>query len=400
MCSVNLSYCEIGHDEVAFLAHALSCCNNLKILNLSHNNIDVRGIQAIALVLKYCKLESLNLHNNKIGEDGTIVLAKALRNGTEILPSELKWNSSRTSMFFLNKVNHNCQTIIGLKWCTSLQELDLGNNNIRDKGAVALAYGLKKCTRLQSLTLSYNNIHVHGARTLIQELSFNYTLQTLNLDHNQLRGTCSLQGCKSLQVVSLEHCLFFESHCWFNALKCCNDLQSLNLSCNVITYEGVKALSEGLRTWSNLRELIFCNNSGWSPHNLFDGLKCDYKLSVLKMKNNNMHHTGIITLLQGLKKCTLLQVLELDYNQLNEPAVRVLVNLLQSLTNIQTLGLSGTGIDDDCAKILVNSLKPYTTLQSLNICENPICNVRPLTGVLHNCTILTDHSSTCKLDSL
>ena len=400
LCSVNLSYCEIGHDEVAFLAHALSCCNNLKILNLSHNNIDVRGIQAIALVLKYCKLESLNLHNNKIGEDGTIVLAKALRNGTEVLPSELKWNSSRTSMFFLNKVNHNCQTIIGLKWCTSLQELDLGNNNIRDKGAVALAYGLKKCTRLQSLTLSYNNIHVHGARTLIQELSFNYTLQTLNLDHNQLRGTCSLQGCKSLQVVSLEHCLFFESHCWFNALKCCNDLQSLNLSCNVITYEGVKALSEGLRTWSNLRELIFCNNSGWSPHNLFDGLKCDYKLSVLKMKNNNMHHTGIITLLQGLKKCTLLQVLELDYNQLNEPAVRVLVNLLQSLTNIQTLGLSGTGIDDDCAKILVNSLKPYTTLQSLNICENPICNVRPLTGVLHNCTILTDHSSTCKLDSL
>ena len=116
------------------------------------------------------------------------------------------------------------------------------------------------------------------------------------------------------------------------------------------------------------------------------------------MKNNNMQHTEIMTLLQGLKKCTLLQVLELDNNQFNKPAVRALVNLLQSFTNIQTLELSGTGIDDNCAKVLVNSLKTCITLQSLNICENPIRNLRPLTGVLHNCNILTDHGSTCKLD--
>ena len=114
------------------------------------------------------------------------------------------------------------------------------------------------------------------------------------------------------------------------------------------------------------------------------------------MKNNNMQHTETMALLQGLKKCTLL---ELDYNQFNEPAVRALVDLLQwACTNIQTLGLSGTGIDDNCAEVLVNGLKTCTTLQSLNICENSIRNLRPLTGVLHNCTILTDHGSICKLD--
>ena len=161
----------------------------------------------------------------------------------------------------------------------------------------------------------------------------------------------------------------------------------------MITYQDVKALSEGLKTWSNLRELSFCNNNECSPHKLFDGLRC-YRLSILKMKNNCMQHTEIMTLLQGLKKCTLLQVLELDYNQFSESAVRALVNLLQSWTNIQTLGLSGSGMDDNCAKILVNGLKICTTLQSLNICENPIHNVRSLTGILHNCTILTDH---CKI---
>ena len=39
--AVNLSHHKLGYEKVAFLAHALSCCNNLKVLNLSHNNIDV-----------------------------------------------------------------------------------------------------------------------------------------------------------------------------------------------------------------------------------------------------------------------------------------------------------------------------------------------------------------------
>ena len=75
----------------------------------------------------------------------------------------------------------------GHKWCTSLQELDLGTNNIRDEGAVALAYGLE-CIRLQSLTLSNNNIHGDSTRTLIQALEFSYTFQTLKLDHNMLHA--------------------------------------------------------------------------------------------------------------------------------------------------------------------------------------------------------------------
>ena len=393
LCSVNLSYCEIGHDEVAFLAHSLSCCNNLKILNLSHNSIDVRGIKAIAFALKDCTLESLNLRNNKIGGDGSLALSKALRSGSEVIPLELGF----TGMWFQYELNRNCQTMIGHKWCTSLQELDLGNNNIRDKGAVALAYGLKKCIRLQSLTLSNNNIYDDSARTLIHALNSSYTLKTLNLDDNELCGTYSLQCCINLQILSLKHCLFYGGHQMIYELKCCNGLQSLNLSNNKISYQGVLALAEALKTWSNLQELIYCNNSHCFPHNLFDGLKC-YKLCVLKMKSNNMQHTEIIALLQGLKRCTHLQVLELDYNRFNEPAVRALVNLLQSFTNIQTLGLSGTRIDDNCAKVLVNGLKTCITLQSLNICKNPIHNVRPLTGVLHNCTILTDQGSACKLN--
>ena len=165
--SVDLSHRIAGYKKVAFLAHALSCCNNLKVLNLSHNSIDVRGIQTIAFALKNCTLESLNLHNNMIGKDGTVELAKALRSGDEVI--HFKWRYS-FNKFIRHILKHNHLTMIGHKWCTSLQELDLSNNNIRDKGAVALAYGLKKCTRLSSLTLSNNNIYDEGARTLIQEL--------------------------------------------------------------------------------------------------------------------------------------------------------------------------------------------------------------------------------------
>ena len=134
--SVNFSYCKIGHDKVEFLACALSCCNNLKVINLSHNSIDIRGIKAITFALKDCKLEYLNLHNNKIGEDGTVVLAKALRSGTKVTHEELGYLSKK----FLIIINNNCQTMRGHKWCTSLKELDLGNNNIRDEGAAALNF--------------------------------------------------------------------------------------------------------------------------------------------------------------------------------------------------------------------------------------------------------------------
>ena len=63
-----------------------------------------------------------------------------------------------------------------------VKELYLGNNNISDEGAKALAEALKVNTALQELDLDFNKISDEGAKALAEALQVNTALQELWLN--------------------------------------------------------------------------------------------------------------------------------------------------------------------------------------------------------------------------
>ena len=64
---------------------------------------------------------------------------------------------------------------------TTLTQLDLGDNQIQSKGAIAIAQALAVNRALTSLNLRFNQIRDKGARKIAKALQVNHVLTTLHL---------------------------------------------------------------------------------------------------------------------------------------------------------------------------------------------------------------------------
>ena len=87
-----------------------------------------------------------------------------------------------------------------LKVNTNLKNINLGNNNIQDAGAQALAGALKVNATLKNLHLTQNEIGDAGAQDLALALTKNKTLTTLDLGNNRIQDAGIQAIEKALEV--------------------------------------------------------------------------------------------------------------------------------------------------------------------------------------------------------
>merc|ERR1712060_144858 len=91
-----------------------------------------------------------SLYENKVGDEGGMALAEAIRKHP------------------------------------SLKELDLRKNRIGDRGAAALAGALENNTTLQKIFLKENDISDAGASVLVKALEMNCAVRHLDLEGNMI----------------------------------------------------------------------------------------------------------------------------------------------------------------------------------------------------------------------
>jgi Ran GTPase-activating protein (RanGAP) involved in mRNA processing and transport len=121
-----------------------------------------------------------------------------------------------------------------------LEQLNLSNNCISNRGASSMAQAIQKCQiMLQVLDLSYNKIGAKAATSLGQALSANSLLSTLQLDHNELGplgGEGIAQGLlsKSLTTLTLGNNSLGDAGCLAIAKVLCSspNIKKLDLSYN------------------------------------------------------------------------------------------------------------------------------------------------------------------------
>lgn len=145
--------------------------SQIKVLDLSKNNIDKDGIKALADVLPYNQIiEVLDLSKNQLGVPGASQLAVALK--------------GNKSLKFLNLFNNK----IGFDGAKSvanniilnhptLECIELGHNRIRDKGLKEIIDALvaNKNSALKVMGLRFNYITNVGATYLHNKLTGNKT---------------------------------------------------------------------------------------------------------------------------------------------------------------------------------------------------------------------------------
>ena len=244
----------IGSDSISALVCGLESAIGLKVLKLSHNNIDPIGASGLTSGLKFMTaLEVLNLSHNNTGFVGASALA------------------------------------IGLRFTTALQVLNLSHGNIGSGGATALADGLKFTTALMVLDLSYNNIGPGGVSSLASGLKLT-TLKVLNLSCNNIQPGGATALASGLEFMAA--------------------LQVLNLSNNKIGSIGVSALAGGLRYTSKLKKLqLSDNNIGCDGVVcLAGGLLHLTELRRCDIRDNKVDFVGAKAVVNSLKKCEHLEV--------------------------------------------------------------------------------------------
>ncbi|XP_048652984.1 leucine-rich repeat-containing protein 45 isoform X2 [Marmota marmota marmota] len=122
----------------------------------------------------------LDLKGNNLRAAGAEALGKLLRQNQSIQSLTLEWNNLGT---WEDAFATFCG---GLAANSTLQQLDLRNNQISHKGAEELALALKGNAILQQLDLRWNNVGLLGGRALVNCLPSNRTLWRLDLAGNNV----------------------------------------------------------------------------------------------------------------------------------------------------------------------------------------------------------------------
>ena len=388
-----LDFNRISDSGAVALAGCTARCSVVQEVSIQCNSIGDSGAIALADALVHCSsLRRLDLQGNGLGDEGAVAIAKV----TEGLPNlDLYLHNVNITEGVERALEHRARTkiramVFGSSW-----------DAISDAGIDALRSALK-CETLPALRISNNNIynieilvaeleHVRNIRSLVCDYVSDYvsddTLPTLcsiiksmnNLQHLECNiGDISsnnaqllsdrLKLCKNIQGLYLYNVSTQSSV--LDVVKCCTNLQSLNMSWYQIGSEGVALLFDDHQCWVNLHTLNLRDNNICS-----DGAQVLSKVLIhcknlrcLDLTLNDIGDDGAVALAEGLKDLTCLLELRLSCSKITSNGTLALVEVLQH-NHLQHLDLSGNSIGPESMAALVDVIC-VDSLQTLELDES------------------------------
>ena len=411
-----LDFNRISDSGAVALAWCIARCSVVQVVSIQCNSIGDLGAIALADALVHSSsLKRLDLQGNGLGDEGAVAIAKA----TEGLPNlDLYLHNVNITEEGVERVLHRASTkiramVFGSSW-----------DAISDAGIDALRSALK-CGTLPALKISKTNIYNIGK--LVAELEHvrniselecgrvaDDTLPTLcgiiksmdNLQHLKCRGigyisstSAQLLGdilrtCKFLYSVSLYGDIYGMSihSILLEAVKCCNNLRSLDMTRCSIGSDGATSLFCDPKSWVNLHTLnLGCNNIGSDGAQGLGKLLVHCKtLRYLDLSWNSLRDSGCLSLAEGLKNHTSLLELKLGGNNITSEGIAAVIPVIKQ-NHLQHLDLSECGICSDDMAALVD-VTCADTLQTLKLRSNSLSldSARILSDGLQRCRQLME----------
>ncbi|KAJ3125896.1 cytokinesis protein 3 [Nowakowskiella sp. JEL0407] len=198
MTRLDLRDRNIGVEGAKNIARLLKVKEDLTELNLGGNSIGDEGVKSICESLKEnTSLVELNLRNNNITAEGARFIGKALQQHKSLTVLSLKGADGAVAISEALKTN------------AALTELNLRSCQIGPLGMKALSEAIAVNNMLKDLNLRTNAIG-DGVKCIAKVLPLNSSLEKLNLGDNQItfeetKILCEgLKTNKSLKEVNLE----------------------------------------------------------------------------------------------------------------------------------------------------------------------------------------------------
>jgi hypothetical protein len=173
-------------DEGCISLAQLLKFGSVHYLELMDNRMTSSSMDALSDAFAVCPLVSIAIDFNDIGDDGVARLCSGLK---------LSKKLESLSLSYCNVGGRGAAELAThvLPNLTSLKNLDLQGNFVRNDGMAALGAALAENTCLESLNLSDNSIedHVESVAAFRDGVLQNTTLQSINLGGNLIGEDCA-----------------------------------------------------------------------------------------------------------------------------------------------------------------------------------------------------------------
>jgi Ran GTPase-activating protein (RanGAP) involved in mRNA processing and transport len=388
---LSIGYNKFGSAACVEIITALQGNPSLRVLDIGDVGMGVEGAVALACLLdetnplSKCRLTSLRMYGNGIGELGARAIAQSLVGNKTLQTLELGfiWGDEGESVIGDLGVQH---VALALQANTGLTDVDLAGCAAGVKSAEPLAVAIGKNKTLKSLCLAENRDFGAGLRALVSlggeegcalEMfslaNCNVDLENLRLLVNAIRSAPSLteldlhgNDFSSSGTEIILGCIVFQSH-----------LKNLNLS--YCSLEVVSNIAISLRN-SSLTELNLDNNafSDNGAKELAAALKTNTALETLSLTECDIGKygcsAGASALADALAVNRTLRSLDLYGNPLGEVGAKLLASALPYNRSLRQLVVSQSGCGDDGAIAFADALLHGSSVIELQIVSCGITN--------------------------
>ena len=426
LTTFNVNSNDITAEAAKCMAAFLSRNLELKVLDLSNNNLQELGCRNIFRVLKSLSLLSvLTMCNGSIINKAADELLSVLLHNTLIQELDLSYNNLSTSdavqIFKAMKnvsnleainISHNMITdeaaeniATVLSHNNKLKLLDLSSNYFTYEGFIKIFKFLRNVTYLKQLNISCNEITAKAASSIATVVSHNYKLEVLDLGNtlmqaagittifNSLRHTISLkkihindnmitnEAADDIAVVLSRNIKLEELDISCNNLLTAGIIEifqgikhiltftKLNFAYNVINYQALPYITAVLCKNIRLKELtLSCNNL--KGVNIFHNVKIPH-LTKIKLSNSNITKKAAAEISGFLSHCINLQVLDMSYNNLSTSDAIEIFTGIKNAVDLEDVNFSHNLIADKAAETIGIVLSHSSKLNSLDLsCNN------------------------------
>ena len=392
--------CHIGDRGIHILHQYISGCQSrkyhIKILDLCDNDLTEASSFLIGDIVRNTDPHQLKFGGNSICELNDIIVAMTATKTVEV------FDISRN-----NITPQKANVIIDI--FDSLEQIDISQNNLGDDGAILLSKAITTTSTLKMLSIGSNNISSTGFVAIMNALTRNTSLKELMLDGNtvvkdnvvvkdytQMAVTVNAKNrtlrkfggnYSSIGLLELE-----------SIAKTFSSLEELHLSHSAIGQDGATAVSSIIYNNTALKVLdINNNNFGPSGSTIIAlALAINTSLEKVFMDNNDIGQDGAPIIAALIANNSTLKYLSINANNFGPSGAAMIANALASnasleylymsrnsighvgivafalaiannKTFIKSLSLGDSTINEEMAMLIIRSLHNNSTITYLNL---------------------------------
>ena len=354
LASVNVQKLDISHNNISdYEARAISEClkrNNIICeLDVSSNTLNNEGIIAIFEAISVnTTLHKINIADNNIPDNGTEAISSCLISNKTLLELDISKNliSKKGVMRIVEACTIN----------RTLHKLVCTHNNLSKSGLAAINEYIRKENAVQIFDASWNSIGNKGNQLaikikftqnlidntceevwLLSEISYKSNSHKDQLIHSCLKDDFTLGNLAVSRVYLLDIIINSVLLGVLESLDIsCNNisdegikkvaiaiqinttLQELNISMNKITDEGAKRLAETIQVNTTLQELNISKNwiSKEGVMRIVEACTINRTLHKLVCTHNNLSKSGLAAINEYIKKENAVQIFVGSWNSL------------------------------------------------------------------------------------